>query len=102
MRYDAVEFGPAAMTALDSLKLGVRARVLPEIEDLMNDPESRPNVFVSHWAGARFELRPNGDPSIVVLFEPHDDTRVIEVVDMIRPENLRSILRGAVSSSPSA
>src|SRR5262249_43989739 len=98
---DTIQYDPAFTTALDFLKEPVRGRLLREIDDLIDEPEARPNVTPSRWAGARYELRPEADPSLVVLFEPHEDTRVVEVVDMIRPDALLSILRGTASSSPS-
>jgi hypothetical protein len=101
MQYSAVRFGPVALAALDSLDPPLRDRLFSEIRDLARDPESRPNVFDSDWQGAEYVLRPDADPGLDVLFRCNQETKVIEVVDVIRPEALRSVFRQAVSSGPS-
>jgi hypothetical protein len=103
MLHDIVHFGPAALAAIDSLDPPIRRLVLAEIHDLGvgGDPESRPNVFDSDWEGASYVLRPNADPTLDVLFRCDPALKTIEVVDVIRPEALRSILRQAVSPGSS-
>ncbi|MDR3639120.1 MAG: hypothetical protein P4L84_35270 [Isosphaeraceae bacterium] len=95
MRYDTVQLNPPALAALDSLKQPGRGKVLLEIHDLINDPENRSNVQESDWAGAPYMLVPDADPSLRVYFRIDEQNHIVEIVDLIRPEALRSILMGS-------